>query len=206
MGPRPILKLDPSTSESIASEHNEPSESTSGSAADIRHLPPAKAKPGPLPLPFSSCSQAQFLLLEHSPHVHFPPTPCLVRPGITHSSSTYDRAPIEVSPNQCKLPARGCRVYEIGSGNGAIRSQTVCTPGPGRRPSSMIQPVKMKDGDVDGYFDPRAFEACRRNVARSGQEEDEGNVGHDREAHSEWLFPTGHYRDTASTVNVSASV
>ena len=192
MEPRPILKLDLNTSESIVSERNEPSESTSGSPADIRHLPtPAKPKPGPLPLPFSSCSQAQFLFLEHSPHVHFPPTPRLVRPGITHSSSTYDRAPIEVSPNQCELPARGCRVYEIGGGKGAIRSQMVCTPGPGRRLSSTVQPTEMKDGDVDSYFDPRAFEVCRRIVARSGQEDDEGNVDDDREANGEWLFRRG---------------
>ena len=55
----------------------------------------------------------------------------------------------------------------------------------------MIQPVKMKDSDVDGYFDPRAFEACRRTVVRAGREEDEGSIDDDREAHSEWLFPIG---------------
>jgi len=44
-------------------------------------------------------------------HVHFPPTPTLTSTHATHSSSVYDRAPINISPNRCELPERGGRVY-----------------------------------------------------------------------------------------------
>lgn len=60
------------------------------------------------PLPFSSYTTPN---APHSPHVHFPPTPSLVSTLPTHSSSTYDRAPITVSPNSCELPERGERFY-----------------------------------------------------------------------------------------------
>ncbi|KZT28063.1 hypothetical protein NEOLEDRAFT_1130019 [Neolentinus lepideus HHB14362 ss-1] len=40
--------------------------------------------------------------------VHFPPSPKLTRTHTTHSSSSYDRSPIVVTPNACALPARGC--------------------------------------------------------------------------------------------------
>ncbi|KAF4611417.1 hypothetical protein D9613_003839 [Agrocybe pediades] len=47
--------------------------------------------------------------------VHFPPSPALTRTFTVHSSSTYDRSPIVVSPNTCALPERGCpgRTYEL---------------------------------------------------------------------------------------------
>lgn len=63
------------------------------------------------PLPFSSCPN-----IIDSPHVHFPPTPTLTSTEITHSSFTYDRAPIVVTPNICALPERGGRKF-IGSSN-----------------------------------------------------------------------------------------
>lgn len=50
------------------------------------------------------------------PHaVHFPPSPALVHTFAVHSSSSYDRSPIVVSPNTCALPARGCpgRTYTL---------------------------------------------------------------------------------------------
>jgi len=50
------------------------------------------------------------------PHaVHFPPSPSLTRTFTAHSSSYYDRSPIEVAPNTCALPARGCpgRTYNV---------------------------------------------------------------------------------------------
>ncbi|KAF7297133.1 hypothetical protein MIND_00946200 [Mycena indigotica] len=54
-------------------------------------------------------------LLPHN--VHFPSSPSLARTFATHSSTQYDRSPIEVSPNACELPARGCpgRTYYDGS-------------------------------------------------------------------------------------------
>ena len=73
---------------------------------DLSFLSPEAASN---PLPFSSCST-----ILHSPHVHFPPTPTLASTVNTHSSSIYDRAPIEVTPNICALPERGGRMF-IGS-------------------------------------------------------------------------------------------
>lgn len=52
----------------------------------------------------------------HNPHVvHFPPQPSLTRTFSAHSSSTYDRTPIAVTPNSCALPERGCpgRTYTL---------------------------------------------------------------------------------------------
>ncbi|KAF8816141.1 hypothetical protein BYT27DRAFT_7051219, partial [Phlegmacium glaucopus] len=86
MPPRPILKGLPTSNPPFAS-----SEAASN------------------PLPFSSCST-----ILDSPHVHFPPTPSLTSTEITHSSFSYDRAPIVVAPNTCALPERGGRKF-IGS-------------------------------------------------------------------------------------------
>lgn len=45
----------------------------------------------------------------HHPHgVHFPPSPSLTRIFPVHSAAAYDRSPIEVTPNSCALPERGC--------------------------------------------------------------------------------------------------
>ncbi|KAG6861808.1 hypothetical protein C0995_011689 [Termitomyces sp. Mi166 len=48
--------------------------------------------------------------------VHFPPSPSLTTHTFTaYSSAAYDRSPIEVSPNSCALPERGCpgRTYTL---------------------------------------------------------------------------------------------
>ena len=47
--------------------------------------------------------------------VRFPPSPTLTRVYVAHSSTTYDRSPIVVSPNACALPERGCpgRTYTL---------------------------------------------------------------------------------------------
>lgn len=78
-------------------------------------------------LPFASCRN----LL--SPHVHFPPTPTIASTQTTHSSSTYDRAPISVSPNSCELPERGERVYS---------------------------PSCVSQHEANDYFDPLSFNTC----------------------------------------------
>jgi len=83
------------------------------------------------PLPFAWCKPNLL-----SPHVHFPPTPSMASTQATHSSSTYDRAPIAVTPNSCELPERGGRVYAPG-----------CV-----QPTSQVA--------VDDYFDPLSFTAC----------------------------------------------
>ncbi|KAL4249613.1 hypothetical protein ABKN59_006176 [Abortiporus biennis] len=40
--------------------------------------------------------------------VHFPPHSAMARTFAAYSPSTYDRSPITVLPNSCKLPERGC--------------------------------------------------------------------------------------------------
>jgi len=83
-----------------------------------------------------------FLSPPDSPHVHFPPTPTLTSTHPTHSPFTYDRAPIVVSPNICALPERGGRVY-----------------------SQQTSPVLIHcSTPKGGYFHPRAFEACEREL------------------------------------------
>jgi len=57
------------------------------------------------PFPFAESSTVLF-----SPHVHFPPTPTLTSIETTHSSLSYNREPIDIAPNPCALPERGCRV------------------------------------------------------------------------------------------------
>jgi len=83
------------------------------------------------PLPFAWCKPNLL-----SPHVHFPPTPSMASTQATHSSSTYDRAPIAVTPNSCELPERGGRVYSPG----------------------YVQPASQVA--ADDYFDPLSFKAC----------------------------------------------
>ncbi|KLO20431.1 hypothetical protein SCHPADRAFT_6061 [Schizopora paradoxa] len=50
-----------------------------------------------------------------SPKVHFPPSTSLTSTYTAHSASVYDRSPIQVSPNACALPERGCpgRTYML---------------------------------------------------------------------------------------------
>ncbi|KAG5341680.1 hypothetical protein C0989_008176 [Termitomyces sp. Mn162] len=60
---------------------------------------------------FPSPSNALPFRFPTSPHVHFPPTPTLTDIQTTHSPFVYDRAPIVVLPNACKLPERGGRNF-----------------------------------------------------------------------------------------------
>jgi hypothetical protein len=81
------------------------------------------------PLPFASSSHIPPL---DSPHVHFPPTPVMTKISITHSPFSYDRAPIQVSPNICALPERGER---------------------------MVGGVMSMKGGEGGYFHPSAYKS-----------------------------------------------
>lgn len=109
-----------------------------------------------LPLPFAACGPHPF----SSPHVHFPPTPCLVQSTHpAHSPRTYDRKPIVVSPNVCDLPERDERRPPLRSPPAAFEVERPSRPrsrSPGAR-------------DVKGsYFHPRAFEACELEPATQG--------------------------------------
>ncbi|TCD63506.1 hypothetical protein EIP91_005339 [Steccherinum ochraceum] len=99
-------------------------------------------KPTVTPLPF----------IDHgplSPHVHFPPTPGLTSTHAVYSPTTYDRAPIIVSPNVCELPDRHDRMY---------------SPPVAEFEIEHIERGRTKDRgnrNVKGsYFHPRAYEAC----------------------------------------------
>ncbi|KAG1786439.1 uncharacterized protein HD556DRAFT_1050074 [Suillus plorans] len=70
--------------------------------------------------------------------VHFPPTPTLTSTYAAHSSATYDRSPVSVSPNHCALPGRHEREF-------------VCSDD-----SRSYQVAEIKGS----YFHPRAYEAC----------------------------------------------
>ncbi|KAI0778858.1 hypothetical protein BD413DRAFT_445792, partial [Trametes elegans] len=91
-----------------------------------------------------------------SPHVHFPPTPRIADTYPAHSPTTYDRAPIAVSPNICQLPRRGERKVQSPPADceadrrGRTRARS---KGPGSGPGSG-EAVK------GSYFHPRAYEAC----------------------------------------------
>jgi len=85
---------------------------------------------------FPSPTSALPFRVLHSPHVHFPPTPTIVTDTqTTHSPYVYDRAPIVVSPNMCKLPERGGRVY-----------------------SPFMTGVLASPDPKGSYFHPRAYE------------------------------------------------
>ncbi|KAI0640136.1 hypothetical protein C8Q77DRAFT_1045940 [Trametes polyzona] len=98
-------------------------------------------------LPFSTCGPL------FSPHVHFPPTPRLVAGTYpAHSPTTYDRAPIAVTPNVCQLPRRGERT---------VRTPPADSEGDRHRGRSRTRGTKRGGENVKGsYFHPRAYEAC----------------------------------------------
>ncbi|KAH9837372.1 uncharacterized protein C8Q71DRAFT_706633 [Rhodofomes roseus] len=109
--------------------------------------------PAPLAeeLPFTTCD---YIL---SPHVHFPPTPHMSSLRFTHSPTTYDRAPIIVSPNgHLQLPKRGERKLHSPPANFDNERR-----GRSRSRSSSRERGGDSPEDVKGsYFHPRAFEAC----------------------------------------------
>jgi hypothetical protein len=61
------------------------------------------------PLPFASSRDLRGFVSSH--RVHFPPTPALESTHAAYSAAVYDRAPIDVRPNECEIPERGRRVY-----------------------------------------------------------------------------------------------
>lgn len=103
-----------------------------------RNQSPAIRPPSNNPLPFATCKTIR------SPHVHFPPTPCLiVSTHPVHSPQTYDRKPIVVSPTEGVLPPNPPSEFEV------ERTDR------GRPRGSRAQ------DDIKGsYFHPRAYEAC----------------------------------------------
>lgn len=77
---------------------------------------PAPVVTSPNPLPFANFSVLMSPSLK-SPHVKFMASPELVATYATHSSETYDRAPIRVSPNPLELPGRGDRYFSPSMAN-----------------------------------------------------------------------------------------
>ncbi|KAI0673842.1 hypothetical protein C8Q78DRAFT_1076807 [Trametes maxima] len=99
-------------------------------------------------LPFSTCGPL------FSPHVRFPPTPQLVAGTYpAHSPTTYDRAPIAVTPNVCQLPRRGERM---------VRTPTPDSEGERRGRTRARTKGRGSGENLKGsYFHPRAYEACK---------------------------------------------
>ncbi|KAF9472569.1 hypothetical protein BDN70DRAFT_453775 [Pholiota conissans] len=114
MTPRPILKNFPSHPLSVDSD-----------SSDDYTSHPNLFTPYSVALPFSSSRNIPPL---ESPHVHFPPTPILTQMGMTHSSYSYDRHPIEVQPNSLALPQRGARELDepVDDDGGTQCYQRVC--------------------------------------------------------------------------------
>ncbi|KAJ7270759.1 hypothetical protein B0H12DRAFT_1093713 [Mycena haematopus] len=80
-----------------------------------------------------------------NPSVHFPPSPSLTRTFSAHSAATYDRTPIQVAPNACALPARGC----------PGRTYYDADPSRARYPGAKPHPTTGRGASVH----PRALEA-----------------------------------------------
>ncbi|KAI8990644.1 hypothetical protein BD414DRAFT_307508 [Trametes punicea] len=97
-------------------------------------------------LPFSNCGPL------FSPHVHFPPTPRIAATYPADSPTTYDRAPIAVSPNVCELPRRGER---------AVYSPPVDFESERRGRSRSRTRGRGGENIKGSYFHPRAYEACK---------------------------------------------
>ncbi|KAF9449993.1 hypothetical protein P691DRAFT_798676 [Macrolepiota fuliginosa MF-IS2] len=114
--------------------------------------PILKSLPEYSPLPFSKYPL-------DSPHVHFPPTPTLTSTSFTHSSIAYDRAPITVSENECALPERGGRCYDIQPRH---KRSSRHTHNRNRSRGDTVGGSDNTQGpDPKGsYFHPRAFEVC----------------------------------------------
>ncbi|KAJ7619304.1 hypothetical protein FB45DRAFT_1062744 [Roridomyces roridus] len=89
--------------------------------------------------------------------VHFPPSPRLSRTFSAHSSSSYDRTPIEVATNVCALPARGCpgrTYYDCDKKLGGPRSPTPSAP-------------------LRGHLHPRALARAQEQQGCEDYEEDD---------------------------------
>ncbi|GJE97824.1 hypothetical protein PsYK624_140460 [Phanerochaete sordida] len=106
------------------------------------------------PLPFAACTGNPL----QSPHVHFPPTPCLVQSTHpAHSPRTYDRKPIVVSPNACDLPERAERRLPLRSPPADFELER---PSRSRSRSRSPPDAGAREPVLGSYFHPRAFEAC----------------------------------------------
>ena len=93
--------------------------------------------------------------------VRFPPTNTLCRTFVADSPSIYDRSPIVVTPNKCKLPERGCPGRTYLPGDSATRS-----------PSKAAGSKVHERSDASGrHLHPRAV---RVHIPReSGDDEDD---------------------------------
>ncbi|KAG6841795.1 hypothetical protein C0991_006679 [Blastosporella zonata] len=78
----------------------------------------------------------------HHLAVHFPPSPSLTTHTFTaYSSAAYDRSPIQVSPNSCALPERGCpgRTYTLDEQPSPIREHHRYYSSRGLHPRAMAK-------------------------------------------------------------------
>jgi hypothetical protein len=124
-------------------------------------------RPMPLTLSPSANQTASFSALFsasarglRSPHVHFPPSPSKLHATyIVHSSVSYDRAPISVSPNLVNLPGWGERVYSP-----SIEGfKSFSSPKPFRSFSYQVPSPVVTD-----FVDPRSLKIPAPSIVISG--------------------------------------
>lgn len=112
--------------------------------AKPRRPPPLRLAPNP----YSN------VIISHtpSPHVHFPPSACLITTFVTHSPNSYDRGAISVSPNPLELPARGERIYSPSTGSFVElgSDSPICTP---TKSCAVSPPIKEMTDGIDGRLD-----------------------------------------------------
>lgn len=112
-------------------------------------------------LPFAASFSVHLSPLAASPHVRFPPSPSLIDGTITaHSANSYDRAPINVSPNPVELPKRHTRIYSPSMEAFKLNSPpkaTIAARRARRRASKsiLLNPAPQSPAIV-GFEDPRS--------------------------------------------------
>ncbi len=120
----------------------------------LKHKP--RRRPPPLrlaPNPYSYTANvtiSQTPTPAVSPHVHFPPSACLISTFVVHSANSYDRGAISVSPNPLELPDRGERVYSPSTGTFVNQESPVTTPTQDL-PTSLAFSMPMQDS-ADDHF------------------------------------------------------
>jgi len=95
-----------------------------------------------------------------TPHVHFLNTPQLVATFVTHSSETYDRAPIKVSPNPLALPARGARYYSPTVENFKLAAPPPPKAAALQRLNSILKATQCASPAITDFPDPRSPQAA----------------------------------------------
>lgn len=116
---------------------------------------PAALPMSPNPFPYASFS----LMVSpgvKSPHVQFMASPQLVATFTTHSSDTYDRLPIRVSPNPLELPSRGDRYFSPTVDNFKLSAPPKPKAAMQKRLDSILRSTQCASPAITDFEDPRS--------------------------------------------------